>query len=256
MPLNGRSFLELAQLQPSVQVFSVTNPGSLGNNYQRVCIGGADLRRPASPSTDRRSAIDLRRHDAGALTGVVQEFQVSTFNFDSATGVTGSDAINIVTRRGTNALHGAAFLYFRDHHLAAYPGLRRDPRLPDTPFFARRQGGASAGGPMIRDRLFWFANYERNKQDAVFAVSNNHPVFSKFDGIFANPLDGHQFNIRLDGRASENQQVFVRYWLDRNRPVTPAGNKSRSPLELAIDPERRLSIAGRLDINRDAGARQ
>ena len=121
-------------------------------------------------------------------------------------------------------MHGSAFLYFRDHHLAAYPGLRRDPLSPGTPFFARRQGGGSAGGPLIQDRVFWFANYERNNQDAVFAVTNNHPVFSKFDGIFANPLDGHQFNVRIDGRASDSQHVFVRYSGDRNETITPAAN--------------------------------
>src|SRR5262245_36824426 len=140
----------------------------------------------------------------------VQEFQVSTFNFDAAAGLTGSGAVNIVTRQGTNATHGSAFLFFRDHHLAAYPGLRRDPLSP-APFFARRQGGASAGGPVIRDRLFWFANYERNNQDAVYSVSNNHPVFSRFDGTFPNPLDVHQFNGRLDAHATDKHHVFVRY---------------------------------------------
>ena len=223
VPLNGRSFLELAQLQPSVQVLSVTNPGTLGNNYQRVLMGGAYY-------SQTRITIDGStvgdRFAGGATQGLsqesVQEFQVSTFNFDASTGLTGSGAINIVTRRGTNAVHGSAFLYSRDHHLAAYPGLRRDPRSPDTPFFARRQSGGSGGGPLIRDRVFWFANYERNNQDAVFAVSNNHPIFSKFDGIFANPLDGHQFNVRLDGRASDSQQAFVRYSLDQNETITPA----------------------------------
>ena len=141
-----------------------------------------------------------------------------------------------MTRRGTNALHGSAFLYFRDHHLAAYPGLRRDPLSPGTPFFARRQSGGSGGGPVIRDRVFWFANYERNNQDAVFAVSNNHPVFSKFDGIFANPLDGHQFNVRLDGRASDSQHVFVRYsWIEtRPSPLPPMSGCPRTGNRSAI----------------------
>ena len=222
VPLNGRGFLELAQLQPSVQVISVTNPGVLGNNYQSVLIGGAYY-------SQTRITIDgstVGDRFVGGTTQVlsqesVQEFQISTFNFDAATGLTGSGAINIVTRAGTNALHGSAFLYFRDHHLAAYPGLRRDPLSPGTPFFARRQGGGSAGGPVIHDRVFWFANYERNNQDAVFAVANNHPVFSKFDGIFANPLDGHQFNVRIDGRASDSQHVFVRYSGDQNETITP-----------------------------------
>jgi len=56
----------------------------------------------------------------------VQEFQISSFNFDLATGATGSGAVNIITRRGGNALHGTSFFYYRDHNLAAYPGLQRD----------------------------------------------------------------------------------------------------------------------------------
>src|SRR5262245_23657101 len=148
VPLNGRSFLDLAQLQPSVQVISVTNPGTLGNNYRRVLMGGA-LDSQTRITIDGSTVGD--RFVGGTTQGLsqesVEEFQVSTFNFDAATGLTGSGAINIVTRQGTNAFHGSMFMFFRDHHLAAYPGLRRDPLSP-TPSFARRQSGASAGGPM------------------------------------------------------------------------------------------------------------
>jgi hypothetical protein len=151
----------------------------------------------------------------------VQEFQISSFNFDLSSGTTGSGAINIVSRRGDNDLHGSAFFYYRDHHLAAYPGLRRDLRTPD-PFFARRQSGFSLGGPLKRDRLFWFANYEHNNQDAVFAVTNNHPIFSKLDVIARNPLNSDLFNLRLDARASDRHQAFWRFSLDKNKTLAPA----------------------------------
>ena len=189
LPLNGRSFLELAQLEPGIQVVSVTNPGGLGNNYQQILVGGASF-------TQTRISIDGStvgdRLIGGTTQGLsqesVQEFQVSTFNLDLATGLTGSGAINIVSRRGSNDLHGSAFFYYRDHNLAAYPGLRRSASNPDPPF-ARRQSGFNLGGPLRRDRLFWFANYEHNNQDAVFAITNNHPIFSKLDVIYPNPLD-------------------------------------------------------------------
>ena len=223
LPLNGRSFLELAQLQPGVQVVSFTNPGAFGNNYHRVMVGGAYYSQTRI-TVDGSTIGD--RFVGGTTQGLsqesVQEFQVSTFNLDAATGLTGSGAINIVSRRGSNDVRGSAFSYFRDHHLAAYPGFRRDPRTSENPFFARRQSGGSLGGPLKRDRLFWFANYERNNQDAVFAVSNNHPIFSKFDGIFANPLNGHQFNVRSDGRVTDQHQTFLRFTLDKNDTITPA----------------------------------
>ena len=92
---------------------------------------------------------------------LVQEFQMSTADFDLATGLTFSGAINVATRSGGNALHGSAFYFFRDHHLSAYHALKRDPANPD-PFFNRRQFGFVVGGPIRRDRLFFFANWERN----------------------------------------------------------------------------------------------
>ena len=202
LPLNGRSFLELAQLEPGIQVVSVTNPGGLGNNYQQILVGGAIF-------TQTRISIDGStvgdRLIGGTTQGLsqesVQEFQVSTFNLDLATGLTGSGAINIVSRRGSNDLHGSAFFYYRDHNLAAYPGLRRSASNPDPPF-ARRQSGFNLGGPLRRDRLFWFANYEHNNQDAVFAITNNHPIFSKLDVIHPNPLDSDLLNLRIDGKRA------------------------------------------------------
>ena len=60
----------------------------------------------------------------------VEEFQVSTVNFDLSTGATASGAVNVATRSGTNELHGGGFLFFRDHHLSAYPALERTHSIP------------------------------------------------------------------------------------------------------------------------------
>jgi carboxypeptidase family protein len=221
LPLNGRNYLELAHLEPEVDVASVSNPGLGGNNYQRVSIAGA-------PVLDTRIFIDGStvgdRYGGGTTQNFslesVQEFQISTFSHDPATGTTGAGAINVVSRRGGNDLHGSAFFYYRDHHLSAYPGLARDSRNPD-PFFARRQTGFSLSGPVKRNRLFWFANYEHNNQNGVFAITNNHPIFSKLDVIYGSPLNFDQFNLRMDGALSARHQAFMRFSLDMNDTVAP-----------------------------------
>src|SRR6185503_19301062 len=82
---------------------------------------------------------------------VVQEFQLSTVNFDLSTSLTTNGAINIVTRSGGNQFHGSGFYFYRDHNLAAYSGLKRDSNNPD-PFFQRSQFGYHLGGPVARDR--------------------------------------------------------------------------------------------------------
>ncbi|MGH9847745.1 MAG: carboxypeptidase regulatory-like domain-containing protein [Blastocatellia bacterium] len=152
LPLNGRNFLQLSSLEPAVEVESVTSTGALPNNFFRVSIAGAG-------SHLTRLSVDGATINDKVTGGTaqnfsqesVQEFQISTFNFDLTTSVTGVGSVNVVSRTGGNQLHGSAFLYYRDHNLSAYPDLGRDPRRftdpsRDDPFFARRQSGGSLSG--------------------------------------------------------------------------------------------------------------
>src|SRR5215831_19954039 len=161
LPLNGRSFLELAKLEPGVQPPSRASgnrifvpvlgaPGGNNGRSTRVTIDGGSV-----------MAVGNGGSSIGLSQEAVQEFQVSTVNFDLSTGPTFSGAINVVTRSGNNDLHGTGLYYFRDHNLSAYPALNRDPANPD-PFFQRRQFGFALGGPVRRDRVFFFGNWERN----------------------------------------------------------------------------------------------
>ena len=142
-------------------------------------------------------------------------------NFDLSTGTTDAGAINVVTRSGGNDFHGAAFYFFRDHTLSAYPALARDPANPD-PFFQRRQFGLAAGGPIRHDRVFFFANWERNEQRGVVDSNLLDPDFAHFSRIMTNPLFGDQFSVRLDARISDRQTVFVRHSHDGSRAFAPS----------------------------------
>lgn len=229
LPLNGRNFLELARLEPSVNATSVANPGAFGNNFQRVSVAGAQFLQTrvavdGSTVEDRingGTALNLSQEN-------VQELQIATFNLDLSTGATGSGAVNIVTRRGTNAVHGSLLFYYRDNQMAAYPALRRDPQNPN-PFFARRQSGFSAGGPLLKDRFFWFGNYEYNNQDGVFSVSNNHPIFSKLDVVQPSSLNSNLVNVRLDGKINSRLSVFLRGSRDTNDSIAPPGSTISMP---------------------------
>src|SRR5262245_33646535 len=123
LPLNGRNFLELAKLEPGVQTTTRTTdgrtflpvlgaPGGSSGRGTRVTIDGGSVMTPGYAG----SKMSLSQE-------AVQEFQISTVNYDLSTGITASGAVNVVTRSGANDLHGSAFYFFRDHALAAYPGL-------------------------------------------------------------------------------------------------------------------------------------
>ena len=224
LPLNGRSFFELAKLEPGVQP-----PSRASNNRTLVSVLGAPTGGAGSnPGGGTRVTVDggsiMAVGNGGAAMGfsqdVVQEFQIATVNFDLSTGITGSGSINIVTRSGGNDVHGAAFYFFRDHKLAAYPGLSRDPFNPD-PFFQRRQFGFALGGPIRKDRVFFFGNYERSEQRTVVATQLLTPEFAPLSRITPSPLFETQFSLRSDFRLTDNHYLFFRHSHDGVRQFAP-----------------------------------
>jgi hypothetical protein len=219
LPLNGRSFLQLAFLSPGVMISSAyqgdynraMDVSVLGNDPDRtrIAVDGARINDAVDGGTQQNFSQEI-----------VQEFQISSVNFDLSTGICAGGAINIVTRSGSNQLHGSGFFFYRDHHMAAYPGLGRDPLAPD-PFFARRQTGGWIGGPIIKDRLFFFAAYEHNNQDGVFTSVPTDPAFSSLARVTSSPRHDNLVNARLDYRLSARNTAFIRYSQDGNNAFAP-----------------------------------
>jgi hypothetical protein len=224
LPLNGRSFLQLAFLEPGVTV-SANNMGTynrafdvsvLGNDpdRSRITVDGARINDPVDGGTQQNFSQEI-----------VQEFQVSSMNFDLSTGITASGAINVVSRTGTNELHGSGFFFFRDHHMSAYPELQRDPLTPN-PFFARRQTGGWVGGPIIKNRLFFFGSYEHNNQYGVYGTLPSEPEFQSLATVTGSPFHEDMVTARLDYRLSDRHTAFVRYSHDGNNSFAPPNANS------------------------------
>ncbi|HKG21693.1 MAG TPA: TonB-dependent receptor [Blastocatellia bacterium] len=230
LPLNGRNFLQLAMLEPGVGV-STSSPGN-ANNLFNVSIGGASSA-DTRITVDGGSVVDYVTGGAGQnfSTETIQEFQISTFNFDLSTGVTSVGAVNIVSRTGTNGVHGSALYFFRDKELSAVPTLGVGKF--GAPDFRRSQYGGSIGGPIKKDRAFFFANAEWLNQDSVFASVNtgfggptvNPNIIlndvSQFDTAFKSPYDGVVFNLRGDFKLTNKHNLFARYSLDDNEAFAP-----------------------------------
>ena len=222
LPLNGRSFLQLAFLEPGV----TANPGSTSqyNSLFSVSILGGDSNKTAITVDGGNIRNNIEGNTGMNFSQeVVEEFQLSSANFDLSTGITSVGAVNIVTRTGTNDLRGSGYFFFRNNDMAAYPALRRDPLNPD-PEFARRNPGAWLGGPIRRDSLFFFGNYEHTDQEGVVSFQPNLASASALAGVFPNPYSGHLISTRVDWRANNNHTGFVRYSHDKNSGFGPSGN--------------------------------
>jgi len=221
LPLNGRNFLELAKLEPGAQ-----QPTRASNNRTLVPLLGSPMGqngRSTRVIVDGGSIMEVG--NGGSAMGfseeAVEEFQVATANFDLSTGATAAGAVNVATRSGSNQLHGSGFLFFRDHHLSAYPALHRDPFNPD-PFFQRKQFGLSLGGPILKDRAFFFGSFERLDQRGVISKEILTPEFASLSGIFPSPTYVSQFSGRTDFKLSEKQLMFVRYSHEGSFAFAPA----------------------------------
>lgn len=210
VPLNGRSYLELAKLEPGAQ-----QPARASNNRTLVPLLGAPAGqngRATRVTVDGGSVMEVG--NGGAAMGfsqeVVQEFQVATVNFDLITDAAASGVVNVATRSGSSQFHGSVFNFFRDHHLAAYPGLNRDPTNPN-PYFQREQFGVALGGPIRKDRAFFFATFERNEQHGAIATELVTPEFASLSRIVASPTYVDQVTGRTDLHLSDKTIVFLRY---------------------------------------------
>ncbi|MBV9481052.1 MAG: TonB-dependent receptor [Acidobacteria bacterium] len=222
IPLNGRNFLDLAQLNAGVQMqdggnLDPTKQGFAGISLQgrsgrstRIEVDGVDV----TDDTVGTTTINLSEES-------IQEFQVAQSTLDPANSVTTSGAVNVITRAGSNQIHGSAFYLFRNNSMAArINGI-------DAPF-NRSQVGFRVGGPVIKDRLFWFVNYEHTLQHGTTFAQAAAP-FSQFGGAFSSPFHESLATGRLDWNVSPNWRAFYAFHFDQMNLITGYGGISFQP---------------------------
>src|SRR3989475_7180519 len=163
LPLNGRSFQQLALLQTGVTSALSAGNDVVGGRTPKISMNGA---RPEQNNflldgTDINNVYNKTPgSSAGVLLGVeaVLEFQVLTNAYSAEFGRSAGGVINAVTRSGANAMHGSGFEFYRNSTLDAKNYF--DPKDKPTPDFYRHQFGAVAGGPIVKDRTFYFGAFE------------------------------------------------------------------------------------------------
>jgi len=182
LPLNGRSWTDLANLQPGVSAITEVLPFTAGAGRgvrgfgAQVAISGT---RPQQNNyrLDGVSIGDFSNGGPGSVLGgnlgvdAVQEFSVLTTNYSAEYGRTSGGVVNAITRSGSNQLHGDAYEFLRNSALDA----RNFFAVGGVPPFRRNQFGASAGAPIRKDRTFIFADYEGIRQSKGVTVDSVVP---------------------------------------------------------------------------------
>lgn len=214
LPINGRNFLDLAQLEPGVQIQDGGTFDPTKNGFSSVSFGGR-FGRTARIELD---GIDISDETVGTTTmnvplDAIEEASLQQSTLDLSTELTSSGAIGINTKSGANTVHGDAFYNFRNQSLnAALPGDSTNP-------FQRNQFGGSVSGPIIKDKLFFFLTAERNKQDLLDPVIPSGS-FANLIGSFDSPFRETEADARADYQINRFK-IFYRFIFDQNRSVLP-----------------------------------
>jgi hypothetical protein len=222
LPINGRNFLDLAQLEPGVQIQDGGTFDPTKNGFSSVSFGGR-FGRTARIELD---GLDISDETVGTTTmnvplDAIEEASLQQSDLDLSTELTSSGSVSLNTKTGSNALHGDTFYYFRDQRLnAALPG-------DSTNHFQRNQFGGALGGPIVKDKLFFFFTGERNKQDLLDPVLPGGP-FTNLIGSFNSPFRETQADARLDYQTNRFKS-FYRFTFDQNKSVLPAVPNSYQP---------------------------
>jgi hypothetical protein len=226
LPMNGRNFLDLALLVPGV---SPTNVGSTQLFAETSAVPGQGISIASQRNLSNSFVVDglSANDDAAGLSGIpygvdaVEQFQVITSGGQAELGRALGGYVSVVTKSGTNVLHGTMYDFYRDDKLNA-PNALSKTTLP----MSQQQYGGSVGGPLRRDRTFYFSNIERKQLDQtglvtvlpqnVTAINNRlstagYPGSSISTGVYPNPVHSTTVLGKVDHQISGSDQLMVRY---------------------------------------------
>ena len=252
LPMITRSINGMLELMPGAtpmtpidntkrSVGNVSFGGSSGTNVSAT-VDGADNRDPRQGGTLMNFTLDS-----------LEQFQLATSQFSASDGRTGGVAISMITKSGTNVLHGSGFIFGRDKALTAKDHFSKEDNLEELPY-SRQQWGGSIGGPILRNRMFFFGAGEYVDEDTSIPVPNqfydqlaalvratnagmlppglvnpNHPRSA------ATPVNLTMYSLKTNLQINNAHQLMARFAgqkdTRRNNEFTTPSNDMREPVD-------------------------
>ena len=221
LPIGGRNFIDLAQLEPGVQMQDggVFGPGKNGiSSISFLNRYGRGVRTEVDGVDVSDEVVGTTTQNIGA--SAIEEFQLPQALLDLSTGLTSAGALNVITRSGTNQIHGALFGVYRgDQGAAALP----KSATGSSTSFQREQFGANAGGAIVKDKVFWFADAGRTQQNLTAVEPFSFP-FDGLNTVLSQPYREFNTDERVDWNMRGSTRAFYRFNFFQNRDLRPDGS--------------------------------
>jgi hypothetical protein len=197
LPLNGRDWLGLVALVPGAR----GNPGAIqagasGSDMAKYQVDGVDVSNQCCGGSNQ-----------GYSEENIEEFKVQTNRYDAEYGRVNGAVINAVTKAGTNSVRATGFGYFREDNFFGpfhdAPNFFTNKVAP----FDQKQSGVNSGGPLVRNKAFYFASYEYQK---LSATTHPNTGFAQFDVDLPADTTSHYTTVRGDFQPSQTHRIFAR----------------------------------------------
>jgi hypothetical protein len=220
LPIINRTFANLSIVAPEARPTGTFDPTK--TRVGTVAFSGGDGRQ-VDVNVD---GGDNKDNVVGSLLQnfayeSIQEFQVLQHRWTAESGRSVGGVVNVISKSGTNALHGSAFFNMRNESLRARDFFEKQSSA-DKSQYSRQEYGGSIGGPIIKDKFFFFGAYERFRERQDLLVNPELiPQINAIPGVTASdtiptPYNDHLLTLKLDGNLNANQTISGRFSYQKN----------------------------------------
>lgn len=228
LPVASRRWIDLAMLTPGTSQDNIRGFYYRGN--VNVGAGTREYSNMVYVDGVNNTWAEMGEPRQNFGMDAIEEFKVSTSTYKAEYGLATGGVLNVVTKSGTNAYHGSAFLFFRDKSLTAEEYFQTQNDIAKNlaagsskPPYRRYQDGGTIGGPIVKNKTHFFFTYERTDENQFFTV-NTGGLWPQYDGVDKSAQKRWTYLARADHQITGNQSVFARWAAeDEYRPIVTAG---------------------------------
>jgi hypothetical protein len=244
LPVASRRWIDLAMLTPGTSQDNIRGFFYRGN----VNLGAGTREYSNAFVVDgvNNTWAEMGEPRQNFAMDAIQEFKVSTSTYKAEYGLATGGVLSVVTKSGTNQLHGSGLLFFRDASITAKEFFQAT-----KPDYRRYQYGGTIGGPIILNRTHYFFAYEGTNENQFFTV-NARGLWPQYEGTFKSAQERWTYNLKLNHQLTSTQSLFFRWGAeDEYRPIITAGNRTAPSASFDFAVPRKSAVVGHSSVLSD-----
>jgi hypothetical protein len=237
LPVASRRWIDLAMLTPGTSQDNIRGFFYRGN--VNVGAGGREYSNGFVVDGVNNTWAEMGEPRQNFAMDAIQEFKVSTSTYKAEYGLATGGLVAVVTKSGTNQVHGSGLLFLRDASITAKEFFQTE-----KPDYRRYQYGGTIGGPIVKDKTHFFFAYEGTKEKQFLTV-NAKGLWPQYEGTFLSDQTRWTYNAKVDHQIAQGQSLFFRYGAeDEYRPIITAGGTTAVSNSFDFAVPRKSAVVG------------